>query len=473
MIGTAKQLGFLSLVLFAAAAACQREPGPIGASTTGAGDDSVLIQAELTGVPTNAKCVRFTTVASTRTFQQSFMVTPGDGGLAPLNLTGLPYNQALSITAEAFNVSACTSVTATTPVTYASDPVSAGPLPPGGSQALSFVLKPTANATGSVDFLYLTISQTSVTFQPTVIAQTSPIVTFTVANIGAVATSQLITTITSGPPSQFNVLPASNCNAVLGVGGSCTVQVVFQPTAAGNQSGTLQVSAAQGGTVSASLSGQGQNPAKLVVTPNSHDYGSQALTSTTAFTFAVSNSNGGNEQPANGIMPMLSQPDYVVLQNLCQGVSLTGGGASCNVVIGFSPVATGTRGGMLTVSGNPGMAGTATLTGVGISPLTVMPTSATFGMATVGTMGGSQTFMFKNNGTVVSAPLSVVSAPNNVFRPVTGVTDTCTNRQVNPGATCNITLQFFPNAPGLLMGTLTATAQSGWSAVSMFSGTGL
>jgi hypothetical protein len=79
--------------------------------------------------------------------------------------------------------------------------------------------------------------------------------------------------------------------------------------------------------------------------------------------------------------------------------------------------------------------------------------------------------MFTNTATVASAPLSVVSANPSVFRLTTP--DNCSNRAINPGASCTMTVAFFPNVVGTLSSTLTATAQTGWTAAATLQGTGL
>jgi len=71
---------------------------------------------------------------------------------------------------------------------------------------------------------------------------------------------------------------------------------------------------------------------------------------------------------------------------------------------------------------------------------------------------------------MTSNALSVVSSNPSVFRITTP--DSCSNRAINPGATCTMTVAFFPNVVGALSGTLTATAQTGWTASATLLGTG-
>jgi len=456
------------LILFASFAACQREPGSV-APPPGSNDDVVLIQAELGAVPGNAKCVRFTTVWGTKMVQQNFTVATGDAGTT-LNLTGLPYNQALTISADAFNV-ACGSI-ATSPVTYSSDPQPAGPLAPGDSQVLTFVLKPTANAKGMVDFLYLTLSPTNVGYPPTVIGQQSGTMPFTLMNIGAVSTTDLTTTI-SGTPAQF-VVTSSTCPATgLTTRQMCTIQVAFKPTMPGQQMATLQVTALQGGTVTATLSGQGQNPAKLSISPSTLSFGSQMLTTSAQMNFVVSDSNNGNEQPTGPITvsQQAGSSDFHVMNNCGGGIGPAP--QTCNISVAYAPTAVGAASGTITVSANPsgGMTSmTVGMNGTGISPLTVTPTPFDYGQVSVGSTG-SAIFTFKNNGTAPSNALSISTSNPTIFK--LPVPNPCANAVLTPnGGVCNMTLTFAPNmAMTTFMGNLTATAQTGWSASASVQGT--
>src|SRR5258706_10072605 len=70
---------------------------PMGAEET---EDVGQVGISLTSVPSDGTCIRFTTTAGTRSFQQSFDAVADSPLTAALH--GLPYNQTLSIFAEAF-----------------------------------------------------------------------------------------------------------------------------------------------------------------------------------------------------------------------------------------------------------------------------------------------------------------------------------------------------------------------------------
>src|SRR5262245_22562076 len=70
------------------------------------------VQLALTAIPAGTSCIRVTTLAGGRSFAQDFAVTGGSSGLTAM-VRGLPANQALMISADAYAV-ACASITPTT-----------------------------------------------------------------------------------------------------------------------------------------------------------------------------------------------------------------------------------------------------------------------------------------------------------------------------------------------------------------------
>jgi hypothetical protein len=97
----------------------------------------------------------------------------------------------------------------------------------------------------------LTASPSSLSFGSTAVGATST-GTVTVTNPGSAAVSMTSAGVT-GPFSEGN-----NCGTALAAGASCTVTVMFAPTAAGAASGTLSVnSSAPGSPLTVALSGTG------------------------------------------------------------------------------------------------------------------------------------------------------------------------------------------------------------------------
>src|SRR6266545_3137846 len=86
-----------------------------GPSADMAGEDVGQIGIRLTSVPSDGTCLRFTTTAGSRSFQQTFDGVADSALTAALH--GLPYNQSLSIFAEAF-AGSCVGLTSSSLATY-------------------------------------------------------------------------------------------------------------------------------------------------------------------------------------------------------------------------------------------------------------------------------------------------------------------------------------------------------------------
>ena len=98
----------------------------------------------------------------------------------------------------------------------------------------------------------LAINPTSKAFGDVPVGTDSPQQAYTITNNSLGPTSQPTVTLTG-----VGFLLASNgCTVAIPAGGACSVSVLFHPTAAGNQSGSVKLSTT-GGSVTATLTGNG------------------------------------------------------------------------------------------------------------------------------------------------------------------------------------------------------------------------
>jgi hypothetical protein len=126
------------------------------------------------------------------------------------------------------------------------------------------------------------------------------------------------------------------------------------------------------------------------------------------------------------------------------------GGQKCDINVVFTPTATGTRTGTLTVtfSGNIPPQTIPLIGNAGASAVTLSPISLTFGAQAIGTTSGAQQVTVTNSGT---GPLILSSLQaTSEF----ATTNTC-GGQIAPGGTCTIQVTFTPSASGTQTGTLT------------------
>ncbi len=150
----------------------------------------------------------------------------------------------------------------------------------------------------------------------------------------------------------------SNTCASVAAGASCEIGVVFKPSALGARTGTLTV-VSSGKTITAALTGTGVPD--LVSPTTSLDFGNVDVGASTSKTIAVTNNASG----AVPVPALITTGDYAATSNC--GASLAAS-ATCAIIITFTPKATGTRTGTLTMgAGNPAYAGVAPmLTGNGV-----------------------------------------------------------------------------------------------------------
>ena len=146
----------------------------------------------------------------------------------------------------------------------------------------------TANLTGSGS-AQATLSPASATFASTVIGKPGAAQVFTLANVsGAAIALGTGAVAVSGDYTQTN-----NCGTSLAAGASCTVSVVFAPTASGSRTGTLTVMTAIANVVTvltSSLTGTGQVAPDFVFTTPSQ---SATVVAGNAATFSLTLSAQG------------------------------------------------------------------------------------------------------------------------------------------------------------------------------------
>jgi hypothetical protein len=146
-------------------------------------------------------------------------------------------------------------------------------------------------------------------------------------------------------------------------------------------------------------------------------------------------------------------------------------GQSCVVNVTFTPTATGTRTGVLSLNGN---AASVSLSGTGFIPAaaSVSPSSINFGNLVVGTESPAQTVTVSNTGgSTLHINSLLVSGDPDFFT----LTNNCVGGPgVAPGGTCSAQVVFFPHTAGAGSATLTigSDALNGPVSVSL-SGTGV
>ena len=189
--------------------------------------------------------------------------------------------------------------------------------------------------------LTATLAPSSLNFNLIAIGSVSASQTVTLTNVGS--TSLGITSITvSGEFTQTHT-----CGTSLPPAGTCTVSVTFKPTTDGAQTGSLTV-VDSGGTQFVSLSG---TATPLKFTPASVNFGSVKVGTTSApKSVTVANVGSTTLTITSVNIGGTNTGDFALTGNTC-GSSLAAG-ANCKVTMTFTPTATGSRSGNVTIKDN-------------------------------------------------------------------------------------------------------------------------
>jgi hypothetical protein len=245
------------------------------------------------------------------------------------------------------------------------------PLAAGGSSASLTISSSNATAvsvplSGSGQALSgLNVNPPQLTFAPQSPGQPSPAQTVTISNTASVAAGTLTLSISN---TQFS-LTTNTCTGSLAAGKSCTVGVIYTPTAnlaAGSTAtGTLTVSSVTFATqATVTLSGMVGGPGSIQVTPSPIPFGTVGV-NTVSSPVTVTVTNPWTATAMDGLT--LTPPAGFQLAsgtNTCP--ASLGPGASCTAGVVFAPTSAGAQSGNLILTSSTASAsGSVALSGAG------------------------------------------------------------------------------------------------------------
>ena len=311
--------------------------------------------------------------------------------------------------------------------------------------------------TAGIELTTGSLSPTSLTFASQSVGSSSTPQTITVTNTGGLGLS-ISSVSVSG-----SFLENDNCSGQEIVAGStCTIQVLFVPTATGAAAGKITVTGSiPGSTLIATLTGTGIPAGSVTLTPGVLAFGdvqvgaqspAQSLTVQNVYTSPLT------------VTSLAVTPPFVLATNGC-GASIAGS-SDCSLSVGFDPTTAGSFNGTLTMIDGAGIQ-VVQLTGNGTTLPTdaLSPASLLFSGTVIGQPSGAQTVTVSNTGQNTLYGISVsISGP---FQQ----TNTC-SAQLAGESSCPINVVFVPTAVGSAVGTLTVTDSLRTQTVSL-SGTGL
>ena len=426
--------------------------GQLTASLSGTGQAAQVVQV-------TPSALDFGTV-ETGTTSSAEQVTLGNGGATAIAITSTTVTAPFVLTSNACGSSIAANSACQITVSFAPTQTGAATgtltlVDGAGTQAVALSGSGAAPPTDG-------LSPTSLTFPGTAIGALSPAQTVTLTNSGGVA----LTGISAAASGPFQV--TSNCGTQLAGGSSCGIGVVFAPTAAGTQTGTLTVSdALRQQTVP--LSGSGLEPPAIGVSPASLTFAAQQVgVASTALVLTVSNTGGAPMANVGFQITGQSAGSFSTGTTSC-GATLSNG-SSCTVQVIFTPAAAGGNAATLTVSSstagvNP-VAVALSGSGTAASGLNVSPAQMSFSELTLGQASAAQTATITNtSGTSADGLTLVATAPFSL----TG--STC-GTALAAGANCTVGVVFTPASNGTAGGTLTVSASALNAATVILSGAG-
>jgi sugar lactone lactonase YvrE len=313
----------------------------------------------------------------------------------------------------------------------------------------------------------VSISPSALSFADQLVGTTSIQQSIVLTNTGD---GQLVTHginkgITIVGPHSADFAKTTTCGSLIAPGATCTIAVVFTPSAAGARSASMEISTnAVASPTTVALSGTGTAPAvslsRTAVTFGNQNVGTPSATQTVVL------SNTGTGPLLISVLSVtgLNAADFNQSNNCGNTVAA---GASCAINVTFQPTNTGARTAAVSIDDNAaGSPQTIALDGTGRPGAIVLtPSLLTFPDQLLGTQGAAQPIAVKNAGATTFTFSSISSSGDFT------VSSTTCGASLASGATCVVNVVFAPTAVGARAGTLTVATSAG-TGTSGLSGTG-
>jgi hypothetical protein len=331
---------------------------------------------------------------------------------------------------------------------------------PSGAGARSGTITVTSNGAGSPQTISVTGTGTSgalavpatVTFGAQTVGTTSAVTNLTVTNTGGAPVT--VAGIVSSAPAEFAV--ASPGCTTLNAGATCTIGVTFKPAAAGARTATITVTSNGVGspqTINASGTGTAAGGPGQLQLPGTVTFGTQAVGTPSAGNQVTLTNIGGTAVTVSSIVSS-APSEFAMTSPSCQTINA---GASCVIVVVFTPAAAGARTATITVtSSGVGSPQSFNLNGTGTASVPgqlALPATIAFGDVVVGVTSAPMSVTATNTGDTAVQVSSVASGNPSEF---TITQSTCGN--VNPGAGCSFSLTFKPGATGARTAAITVVS---------------
>lgn len=292
----------------------------------------------------------------------------------------------------------------------------------------------------------MSISPNSLSFAPQAVSTASTAQSFSVTNSGSAPLT--VSQVTAS--SDFAETNTCVSAGAIAPGASCSISVMFLPTATGSRTGVVTVYGnVAGGQATVSVSGTGTPAAAVLLNPILVSFSNTTVGASSAAQ-NVTISNTGASTATLGAETVTG--DFAISTNTC-GSSL-GPSVGCTVSVAFKPTASGLRTGVLTVTDSAGTQ-TTSLSGTGVLPATdgLTPLTMSFGQQQLTAASVAQSVTLTNTG-----DLSLQTIAAQITAGDFTVVNGCGN-SLNGHASCTLQVSFVPKSVGAQTGVLTVSDQ--------------
>jgi hypothetical protein len=306
------------------------------------------------------------------------------------------------------------------------------------------------NASVLLQIPVVTLVPTGLAFGPVMLSGNSSLpVTFTNSGSAALTITGIsITGANSADYSQLNNCPSSN---VLAGGASCTITVTFTPISIGDLTAAVMLADSAGDSPQiVGLDGVGVDPS-VTLQPVSLTFAGEPIGYTSPAQ-TVSLTNTGNTSLTISSVAVTDTADFAQTNN-CIMLSPLAAGASCAIMVTFTPSTTGTLMAAVNITDNaPGSPQSVSLSGTGDPQPMVMlaPIKLGFPNQMVDTTSLSKSVTLTNNG-MGALTISRFDIQGDFLQ-----TNDC-GTTVQPNGTCTITVTFTPVQTGYRSGKVYIT----------------
>lgn len=342
----------------------------------------------------------------------------------------------------------------------------------GGAVLPSFsfdVVPATAPPAGS----HIRVSPTTWTYSATIVDNISGTQRFTVTSYGQSACTVSTLSLTGANAAEFAIVSGTDtCSGrSLLTGETCSVDIAFAPSAAGDKSAVLNIASnsADNTNFTVALSGYATASA-LWTAPSGYSYGSLVVGFSIPKIFTVTNSGSTGVHIGTPTITGSASGEFIKGtgpgDDTCSGVTLSSG-TSCKITVSFAPTWAGSKSASLNIPSDdartPNLVVALTGTAIEAAGFTVMP-SGTITFQNRGLTDHSeyekQTIELTSGGSI-DLHISGVALDDTTNYTIVSVKDTCSNRVLPHSATCTFEVQFNPTSAGVKAANVIITSNAG------------